>query len=203
VGKNGELVLFPDCFFENSVYTLDMKKIILFVLILIALSCSVFAQGLYLDLNLGGGFFAREDKERVKEEGERVDDSTPWTTGGFFYVGAGGGYAPFKDIPLFFAGEYKFYFLKSHYVGAGAIYYPFSNMILQLGTTLGYAWEAEKSSEAVNGFMLNVHAALSLDANNDNIYFNFGPRYSLRVDNNIRINHMLGFFLSFSVVGLL
>jgi hypothetical protein len=169
-----------------------MKKLILLVLILIAGSYSVFAQGLHLDLNLGGGLSAREDKDRVKEEGERVDGSPPWTTGWFFCVGAGAGYGPF-EIPLYFVGEYKFYMMNSHYVGGGVIYYPFGWGSLQVGTTLGYASKSgeEEMDIPVNGFMWNVHFAFS---SIEGSYVGF--RYSLMV--NDKTNHMFGIFYSFS-----
>ncbi|MDR0313536.1 MAG: hypothetical protein LBI14_08055 [Treponema sp.] len=164
-----------------------MKKLIFFVLILFALSYSVFAQ-FHFDVNVGGGFSAH--KNTVADEYDHVRD---WNTAPFLTLGAGIGYAPF-GFPLYIVGEYKNYNFNSHFVGAGVIYYPFSNKFLQLGSSLGYVSgrsDGDGKWQPINGFMLNVSVALSLLF--PEISY-LGVRYSLRLDG--KMIHMFGLFVS-------
>ena len=154
-----------------------MKKIVLLPLLFALISFSVFAQGFYFDIGLGGG------KAWTKIDGEEINPNSDPTE---FAVDFGlkAGYGPFGQIPLYVVAEYtemghafiadkNIAQLASSMLGAGVVYYPLR--MLQLGAGAGYSFTGNldkkdilgfKTYDSKGGFAWNATAALDLGKKN-------------------------------------
>jgi hypothetical protein len=150
----------------------EMKKAIVLGTILVMVSLSVHAQGIYADLGFGVG------KAWTKIEGNDVRDALVDSRDFAMNFGGKAGYGPFSDIPLYFVLEWegtghmlwntdKTVQFNSYLLGPGAVFYPIP--LIQLGLSLGYSWTNNNEKfdrdgfyNSNAGFAWNTSAALDL-----------------------------------------
>jgi hypothetical protein len=191
-----------------------MKKVVVFVILLVLISFSVSAQGFYFDIGLGFGKGWTEVEgvdmvDALKDGGVSVDEIAA-------DIGLKAGYGPFGNIPLYVLGELagighriydssNYIQFNSYIIGPGVIFYPIP--LIQLGLSVGYSFVANQTDMPMNmydskgGFAWNISAAVDLGKGNHGCLIGlkyFNANNTLEISNADEKASMVGIFIKYA-----